>query len=422
MLTFIKHDALPLALQEHTASIQFSPDGIIQGASPIFLQKIGYQLDDIVGQHHSIFCPVEETSSANYQRFWSALANGEPQQGSFRRISAAGEDIWLEAIYLPVRNRRGKVEKIVKISSDISTRHQSAQSHGAVLRALDSSMAVIEFAPDGTILNANANFERVMGYKNEQLKGQHHRIFCTPDFISQLPAFWAQLASGQFKQGKFERIDSHGQSVWLEATYNPVYDSHNNVVKVVKFATDITRAVKEGEAARRAVLNAQSTSSQTEQIAQNGLTHLHRVIEESRQAAQTLADAQQLMTALNKQAQTINKITASIAKIANQTNLLSLNAAVEAARAGERGRGFAVVANEVRQLAKGSSEAVDEITRVLRENSELVERTSLAVSQVVEQGKTSQASVREIETIVNEILAGARGVSDSVEQLTLQSV
>ncbi|MFG6667215.1 methyl-accepting chemotaxis protein [Halomonas sp. HNIBRBA4712] len=421
MLTFLKYDALPLALQAHTASIHFSPEGVIEDASPIFLQKIGYRLEDIVGQHHSLFCPPEEVGSQDYQRFWAALARGEPQQGSFRRISASGEDLWLEAIYLPVRNRRGKVDRIVKIASDISTRHQSAENHSAVLKALDSSMAVIEFTPDGTILNANANFERTMGYSSAQIKGQHHRLFCTADFLPRLTTFWSELASGQFKQGKFERIDSQGKSVWLEATYNPVYDKQGQVIKVVKFATDITAAVREGEAARRAVLSAQSTSSQTEQIAQNGLDHLHRVLEESRQAAQTLEDAQTLMAALNKQAQTINSITASIARIANQTNLLSLNAAVEAARAGEQGRGFAVVANEVRQLAKGSSDAVEEITRVLKENSELVERTSQAVSQVVEQGKTSQASVGEIEVIVNEILAGARGVSTSVERLALQS-
>ncbi|WP_447926716.1 methyl-accepting chemotaxis protein [Vreelandella sp. EE27] len=421
MLAYITHSALPAALQEHTASIRFTPAGIIEDASPLFLEKVGYCLEDIVGQHHSIFCAQEEVDSPDYRRFWAALVNGESQQGSFRRISASGEDVWLEAIYLPVRNRRHKVVKIIKIASDISKQHQSAESHSAVLKALDSSMAVIEFTPDGTILNANVNFERTMGYKSGEITGQHHRIFCTPDFVPQLAVFWGELASGQFKQGKFERLNSRGQSIWLEATYNPVFDSKGNVIKVVKFATDITSAVQENEAARRAVLNAQSTSSQTEQIAQNGLTHLHKVVEESRQASKTLEDAQALMAALNQQAQTINKITASIARIANQTNLLSLNAAVEAARAGEQGRGFAVVANEVRQLAKGSSEAVEEITRVLKENSDLVERTSLAVQQVVEQGKNSQISVGEIETIVNEILTGARGVSNSVDQLALQS-
>ncbi|WP_339934387.1 methyl-accepting chemotaxis protein [Vreelandella glaciei] len=162
---------------------------------------------------------------------------------------------------------------------------------------------------------------------------------------------------------------------------------------MVKFATDTTRSVVAAKSATRAVTAAQSTSSQTEQIAQNGLSHLQRVVHDSEQAAITLAEAQQLIAALNNQAQSINSITESIARIANQTNLLSLNAAVEAARAGEQGRGFAVVANEVRRLAKGSSEAVDEIIKVLKENSALVERTTQAMQQVVELGTSGQSSV-----------------------------
>ena len=79
-----------------------------------------------------------------------------------------------------------------------------------------------------------------------------------------------------------------------------------------------------------------------------------------------------------------------------------------------------MVANEVRRLAKGSSEAVEEISQVLKKNSALVERTTHAMQQVVEQGKSSQSSVGEIETIVNEILTGARSVSNAIEQLALE--
>lgn len=421
MLSLLASNGLHSALYHHTACITFSPDGIIQKASEQFLTTMGYTLKQVKGQHHRIFCFPEESSRREYLTFWETLADGHSQQGRFRRTNAQGEEVWLEATYLPIRNRRGKVVSIMKIANDVTADHQEAERKNAVLEALDSSMAVIEFTPSGEILNANANFERTMGYRNEQLVGAHHQIFCPPDFYRANPHFWANLAKGEFIQGKFERLDSRGTSVWLEATYNPIQDSHGNVVKVVKFATDITRSVAAAESATRAVTAAQSTSSQTEQIAQNGLNHLQRVVRDSEQAAQTLAEAQQLIAALNQQSQSINSITESIARIANQTNLLSLNAAVEAARAGEQGRGFAVVANEVRRLAKGSSEAVEDITRVLKENSTLVERTTHAMQQVVEQGKSSQVSVGEIETIVNEILIGARSVSSSIEQLALES-
>ncbi|MBR2514816.1 MAG: PAS domain-containing methyl-accepting chemotaxis protein [Halomonas sp.] len=420
MLGIMRAHPFQNALMQHTACIAFTPHGVINEASPLFLVTMGYTLEEIKGEHHSMFCDTAEINTQAYRDFWQSLAEGNSRQGTFKRLNAQGNDVWLEATYLPISNRRGKVVSVLKIANDITSTHQEAVRKNAVLQALDSSMAVIEFTPSGEILNANANFERVMGYSKEDIISAHHRMFCPTEFYQANPHFWEQLAQGEYVQGKFERLDSRGASVWLEATYNPIHDSNGNVVKVVKFATDITRSVEAAESATQAVTAAQSTSSQTEQIAQNGLNHLQKVMQDSKKAETTLAEAQQLIAALTQQAQSINSITESIAQIANQTNLLSLNAAVEAARAGEQGRGFAVVANEVRRLAKGSSEAVDDITRVLKENSDLVKRTTQAMQQVVEQGKSSQTSVGEIETIVNEILTGARSVSSSIDQLALE--
>lgn len=211
------------------------------------------------------------------------------------------------------------------------------------------------------------------------------------------------------------------QALKCRSYYNPIVDNEGKVVKVVKFATDITRAIEASEAAKATVSSARTSSNQTERIAQEGLEHLHKVISHFQHASDTLGNAQELISALNNQAEQVNKTANTIAQIASQTHLFSLNAAVEAARAGEQGRGFAVVANEVRQLARGSSEAVNEITRVLKENSALVLRTTEAMQRVVEQGHTSQTSVQEIESIVNEILQGAQSVSHSIERLTLEA-
>ncbi|MEG3079765.1 PAS domain-containing methyl-accepting chemotaxis protein [Halomonas sp. 5021] len=409
------------ALMQHTACIEFTPDGIILDASKQFLDAVGYSREAVKGQHHRLFCTEKEASSSAYRSFWRSLSEGESHQGTFKRIDARGQPIWLEATYVPVCNRQGRVVSVFKVANDVTAEHQEAARKDAVLQALDSSMAVIEFTPTGDIINANTNFEQAVGYTNEQLAGTHHRQLCPPSFYQQNPHFWEELARGEFKQGKFERLDSRGRSLWLEATYNPITDANGEVFKVVKFATDITSAMQEAQAANQAVLTAQSTSSETEQIAQSGLSHLQRVLEDAQQSAQALSEAQRLVESLNEQAKNINMITEAIANIANQTNLLSLNAAVEAARAGEQGRGFAVVANEVRQLAKGSSEAVDSITLVLRENSDLVTRTTQTMKQVIDRSESSQASISEIETIVNEILTGSRNVSSSIDQLTLKA-
>jgi len=422
MFTAFASGNLSNALHQHTACIYFSPEGIIQDASSPFLDTVGYSLSQVKGQHHRMFCFTEEANSREYASFWQALAAGESQQGRFRRINSRGEEVWLEATYVPIKNRRGKVVQVFKVASDVTEKHQRAARERAILQALDSSMAVIEFTPDGYILEANSNFEQAMGYSLDHIRGEHHRMFCDREFYQQYPNFWKQLANGEFKQGKFRRLNAQGRVVWLEATYNPIVDNEGNIVKVVKFATDITRAIEASEAAKATVSSARTSSSQTERIAQEGLVHLRQVIAHFQHASDTLGDAQSLISALNSQAEQINKTANTIAKIASQTNLLSLNAAVEAARAGEQGRGFAVVANEVRQLARGSSEAVNDITRVLKENSALVLRTTEAMQQVVEQGHTSQTSVQEIETIVNEILQGAKSVSHSIEHLAIEAV
>jgi len=320
-------------------------------------------------------------------------------------------------MYVPLVNFRGRVTSVLKIANDVTARHQKAQRQDAVLQALNSSMAVIEFTPQGEILEANENFENVIGYRAHEYQGKHHRMFCPEQFYKQNPHFWEHLAQGNYTKGRFERIDAKGRSVWLEATYNPVKDSDGNVVEVVKFASDITPLVEKANATSGTISSAQSSTSQIERTAKDSLDHLDEMVKGSEQAAQTLAKAQELIDALHKQSQSINAITESIAKIASQTNLLSLNAAVEAARAGEQGRGFAVVANEVRQLAKGSTEAVAQITQVLKDNSSLVERTTQAMQQVIQQGKASQTSVSEIDAIVNKILQDARSVARSIEQL-----
>lgn len=408
---------LYLALKRHTSCIRFTPQGIIKDASPPFLESMGYQLDDIKGKHHRIFCDEQEVSSTEYQQFWHSLAAGDSRQGRFCRVRANGEEVWLEATYVPIRNFRGHVTEILKVANDVTQRHQESQRQKAVLKALNDSMAVIEFTPQGEILEANKNFEAAMGYQQKDIIGQHHRMFCPPDFYRNNPDFWERLAQGDFTKGRFERITKNGQSIWLEATYNPVKDEDGNVTEVVKFAADITQLVDKANATTGTIGSAQTSTSQIERTAKDSLDHLDEMVKGSEQAAQTLAQAQELVEALHKQSQSIHAITTSIAKIASQTNLLSINAAVEAARAGEQGRGFAVVANEVRQLAKGSSEAVAQISQVLKDNSNLVERTTEAMQQVIQQSKAGQSRVSEIDAIVNKILHDAQDVARSIEQL-----
>ena len=207
--------ALILAMKKFCASISFLPDGTVLDANALFLDTVGYSLEEIQGQKHALFCPTEVISSLDYKNFWSDLAAGKSKQGTFLRKNKSGSDIWLEATYFPVEIN-GKIIKVIKIASDVTRNKIMADSQSAVYNAIDRSSATIEFMPDGTIITANDNFISTMGYRSQKdIIGQHHRQFCTPEFYQENPHFWAELANGDFKTGQFKRINKQGKTVWL---------------------------------------------------------------------------------------------------------------------------------------------------------------------------------------------------------------
>jgi len=398
------------ALKAHVAFIEFTPQGVVLDVNDLFLALMGYPRDRVIGQSHRQFCAANDTASPEYQRFWAELGQGRAQAGTFRRLRADGEGVWLKATYFPVVDERGQVIKVIKLATDATAERSKLMEKEAVFTALDKSLAVIEFTPAGDILTANRNFLNVIGYSSEQLHGKHHRLFCTDSFYREHPHFWAELAKGQFKSGQFERINSYGQTVWLEATYNPVFDEAGKVIKVVKFASDITARIEQGLAIRQAAEVASSTSEETALIAQQGMTSLKSAVDTSARIAAQVADATGLIGQLNAQSKNIEEIVATISAIADQTNLLALNAAIEAARAGEQGRGFAVVADEVRSLAARTSKSTSEIAAVVQNNRELTQKVTDNVHSVSVTAAEGSERTQQVASIMDEIYQGAENV------------
>ncbi|MDZ7870613.1 MAG: PAS domain-containing methyl-accepting chemotaxis protein [Rheinheimera sp.] len=402
------------AIRANIAFISFNPDGTVTDANKLFLDTLGYSYAEAVGKHHRIFCDKSYTGSNAYQQFWQQLNQGTPQTGTFTRLHKSGKTVYLQASYFPVLDDTGRVTKIFKLASDVTADQLALRDKNAVLNALDKSLAVIEFAPDGTILTANENFLQTMHYQLSQLAGQHHRMFCFDGFYRQHPDFWQRLANGQVFAGRFERKDSLGQSIWLEATYNPICDEHGKVYKVIKFASDISERV---HSARQAVEVAAATSEQTSQITSNAVLVLNEAVDTSARIASQLQQAASNGNELSQQAKNISDIVATIRGITEQTNLLALNAAIEAARAGDSGRGFAVVADEVRKLAGRTSDATAEIARVVHTNTELIKTIDSQLNDISVIAEQGQHSIQEVAAGIADVGQGVANFVAIVEKL-----
>jgi len=291
-----------------------------------------------------------------------------------------------------------------------------------LILALNRSMALIEFDTNGHVLGANDRFLAAMGYKKDEIKGKHHSVFCDPAEVntSEYAAFWARLGRGEHVSGRFKRFDRHGNTVWLEASYNPIFNNENELYKVVKFATVITNEIEREMAVSDAAGIAYSTSIETDAIADQGAQVIDRTVQVIRELSEQMEQAGKEMSALDKQSQLIATIVQSISSIADQTNLLALNPAIEAARAGEQGRGFAVVADEVRQLASRTSQATVEIVEVVQKNQQLTRSTVTVIRQGQDKAQQGLELSNESGRVMTEIKRGAQQVVNAVSQFANQ--
>lgn len=407
------HDELS-AIKQNTACISFDVDGIILDANPIFLEAVGYTLEQIVGKHHRIFCDAEYTKSTEYKAFWDDLKKGKSFHDTFLRFKQNKQPIYLEASYFPVSDESGKVIKILKIANDITEMQESLKNKNAILTALDRSLAVIEFDPQGNILHANSNFLRAMKYDLQDIVGKHHKMFCDEKFYRDNPSFWSNLAHGQHSSGRFQRFDGNGKVIWLEATYNPIFDEKGRVYKVIKFASDISERVNN---AMNAIELAAATSEQTSQVSSNAVEILNASVQTSNDIAEKVKSAAEIGDLLKSQSKSISDIVVTIRSIADQTNLLALNAAIEAARAGDAGRGFSVVADEVRKLASNTATATAEIGSVVEKNHNLINEMDDMLRSVTGIALHGKESINEVSRGLTEISSGVARFVEMVDKM-----
>lgn len=261
------------AISKVMGVIEFTPDGTIIKTNENFLNVVGYAEKEVIGKHHKMFVEPELAATKEYRYFWEKLALGEFAQGQYKRIAKGNREVWLEASYNPIFDTEGKVYKVVKYATDITSNKLKEADSSGQINAINKVLGVIEFTPDGIITKVNQNFLNVVGYSEREVVGQHHRMFAESDLASSenYKQFWKKLGDGHFDSGQYKRIAKDGREVWLEASYNPILDENGKVFKVVKYAIDISQAHATAMTAKTLSLVANETDNAVLITDANGL-------------------------------------------------------------------------------------------------------------------------------------------------------
>lgn len=388
--------AILAAMSKSQAIIEFDLTGKILTANQNFCQALGYQVSEIIGQHHRMFVDPAEAASPDYREFWAKLGRGEFDRRQYKRIGKGGKEIWIEASYNPVF-RGGKPYKVVKFATDITAQKLKAAEDAGKLDALSRAQAVIEFTPSGEILTANQNFLVTLGYQLAEIQGKHHAMFCDSSYTAgdDYRRFWQRLAGGEFIADEFLRIGKGGKKVYIQASYNPIFDMNGKVFKVVKFATDVTSRVANVDQLAGA-LQALSGGDLTQDLSTPFIPTLEKLRSDFN------ATVDKLRGAMQGVAENAGAIAAGAQQIRSASDDLSKRTEQQAASVEET----AAALEEITTTVTDSSNRAQEAGQLVRKTRENAEHSGIVVRSAVDaMGKieTSSAEIGNIIGVIDEI-------------------
>lgn len=412
------------AISKSQAIIEFRPDGTIITANRNFLDCVGYALSDIQDKHHSMFVEPAYAQSPEYKQFWDKLRRGEFDAAEYKRLGKGGREIWIQASYNPILDAGGKLLKVVKFATDITSQKLANAEFEGKVDAIMKAQAVIEFDMNATILTANSNFLNTLGYTLGEIQGKHHSMFvdAAESGSQDYKDFWDKLRRGEFDSRAYKRIGKNGKIVWIQASYNPIFNASGKPFKIVKYATDITSVMQTADLADETSSNVQNVAAAVEEMTAS-INEISKNMSLSQSAMEDIVikttQSGEAATRLVDSINAMQRIAGLISDIASQVNLLALNATIEAARAGDAGKGFSVVASEVKNLADETAKATEEIRHELATVQTMTADVAQGVSSIVEATNSVSHYVSSVASAVEEQNAVTRDVSDNTQKTAI---
>jgi methyl-accepting chemotaxis protein len=384
------------AIRKSQAVIEFNMDGTIIAANDNFLNAMGYSMNEIKGQHHSMFVDLAYGRSHAYKDFWAKLNRGEYLSDEFKRIGKGGKEVWIQASYNPIQDMNGLPFKVVKYATDVTDQKLKNIDYQGQLEAIGRSNAVIEFNMDGTIITANDNFLKATGYSLNEIKGKHHRMFATVEHArsTEYRNFWDSLNRGEFFVGTYTRLNKRGEEIYLQASYNPIVDLDGKPLKVVKYALDMTEVIRAIKAMSKGDLSGRCDIS----VDNGGLT-----------------------AEVNK---TLENLTNVLSNISQGSDVVAKSSDLLQKKTDDMKRNTTEVATAISQMAKGAQDQAsrtDESSKLINHvmgSSNDMERKANVINKAAEKGlESSNQGMKTVKVLVNNM----NGIKESAGQ-TAQSI